>query len=198
MYDRIASFFDLCCDEYGATGWAASAWASAESQREMYYVLSRVGLSGTVLDVGCGQGDYYDFLSRHHPHVEYTGIDISPKMLLYARERHPEVAESFHYINLVSYEKKHDWVIGAGPFNFRVGDHDQQFKYISEQITKMFELANKGMALSLLAGLRNEEIFPDLYYYNPAAMMDFCLGLTSDVVVDHATMGSQFAIYLLK
>jgi len=197
-YDNIADFFNKTCDAYGGVGWAASAWSSAQSQQDMYYVLSRVGISGSVLDVGCGQGDYCDFLHVHYPGVEYTGIDISDKMLGFAREKHP--GREFRHINLIDYnERCHDWVIGAGSFNMRIGTDEEQKKYIYDQIGQMFHLANKGVALSLLGWYHSGPRYWDsLHYYKPEEIFERCFDFTYKVVIDHSTLPTQFAVYLLK
>lgn len=44
---------------------------------------------GTIADVGCGPGHVTRFLSAHHPDV--IGIDLSPRMIAAARERHPDL-----------------------------------------------------------------------------------------------------------
>ena len=78
----IETFFDFCCDTYGDKGWEASAWASKENQELMFKCLTLVGdvSTGSILDVGCGQGDLYDYLEPE----DYTGIDISTKMIGHA------------------------------------------------------------------------------------------------------------------
>ena len=40
--------------------------------------LDRLGAHPSVLDVGCGKGDFLRYLRDHHPDAELTGIDFSP------------------------------------------------------------------------------------------------------------------------
>ena len=48
-----------------------------------------VGLEGTVLDVGCGPGQWSAHL--HSLGVEVVGIDLVPEFIAHARWRHPDV-----------------------------------------------------------------------------------------------------------
>ena len=66
-------------------------WGGAQSQRLRFTVLAGVGpLRGaSVLDVGCGQGDFYAWLTEAGHGVDYHGIDITPGMVEIARGRFP-------------------------------------------------------------------------------------------------------------
>ena len=39
-----------------------------------------------VLDVGCGFGDFADYLARQDKAVQFTGIDVSEELLLEGRK----------------------------------------------------------------------------------------------------------------
>lgn len=45
----------------------------------------------TVLDIGSGGGIQYAAIHEYHPEMDYTGMDITPKMLHVARNLFPEV-----------------------------------------------------------------------------------------------------------
>jgi len=45
----------------------------------------------SVLDVGCGGGIQYAAFREYAPEIKYTGIDIHPGMVKYARQAFPEV-----------------------------------------------------------------------------------------------------------
>ena len=67
-------------------------WASAESQQERFAVLTReIDVAGkSLLDVGCGLGDLWDYLKDHHLGVDYTGVDILDEMVRVAERMHPD------------------------------------------------------------------------------------------------------------
>jgi ubiquinone/menaquinone biosynthesis C-methylase UbiE len=43
--------------------------------------------SGRLLDIACGTGRLADMLLRRHPHVNITGVDLSPEMIDVAKQR---------------------------------------------------------------------------------------------------------------
>ena len=67
------------------------------------------GNHGTILDVGCGEGQLSDFL-RPEDRVLYTGIDISDKAVEFAKTRRPlatfrqSAAEVFNVDNRLKFD----------------------------------------------------------------------------------------------
>ena len=140
----VAKFFDDGCDKCGDSGWRAAYWLSEEYQYGTYLVLSSIldSSSNSVLDLGCGQGDYYCFLKRHlyQQYAYYEGIDISGKMIHYARQRFPEATFLQKDFLDEDFNNEYDHIVGAGTFNYRV---DNQEDYIKLCISKMYRLAKK-------------------------------------------------------
>jgi 2-polyprenyl-3-methyl-5-hydroxy-6-metoxy-1,4-benzoquinol methylase len=95
MKDRdraeVSHFFNESLRQYGydpqSLGWIPG------TQEARFRVLTAIGdLEGcSVLDVGCGFGDLYEYLCRNGVNVDYTGVDLSPDLLEIARQRHPDV-----------------------------------------------------------------------------------------------------------
>jgi 2-polyprenyl-3-methyl-5-hydroxy-6-metoxy-1,4-benzoquinol methylase len=73
----------------GDTGHQKVGWGSAESQRKRFKVLSAVGGLGgcSMLDVGCGIGGLYEYLSGIYTELSCTGVDINQSMLKMAASR---------------------------------------------------------------------------------------------------------------
>ena len=191
----IETFFNQCCDLYGDEGWAASAWASKENQELMFKCLTLVGdlSTGSILDVGCGQGDLYDYLQPE----DYTGIDISLQMIGRAIQKHPDV--DFQRKNLLEYEYMHDWVIVGGSFNLRIPETDQM-TYLQKLVERAYSLAEKGLVFSVLSEntTPSENQWPQLFYYKPVEIFNMCLSLSKHVSIDHVTLPSQVMIYMPK
>lgn len=51
--------------------------------------LAYIPQGARVLDLGCGNGRFYKFLSEHKE-TDYTGVDISSRLLAVAKERFPK------------------------------------------------------------------------------------------------------------
>src|SRR5579864_4289295 len=69
----------------------AQGWYGARTQERRFSVLAEVSdlREGSVLDVGCGLGDFYSFLHARGGAGDYIGVDLTPEMVENARRRHP-------------------------------------------------------------------------------------------------------------
>lgn len=198
-----AKFFDAGCERH-AEGWKASHFISQDSQRSVYHALtSRLPLTrATILDVGCGQGDLIPFLYQTQKNVKsYHGIDVSAKMIEGAVQKYG--LQLFTHGNFLDPERsfEEDVIVAAGPYNYRVHQDDKaQFEYLKTAITKMFGSCRRACALTLLSshGYEIAKNWNDLVCYEPWEVMEFCMSLTSAVVVDHASIPAEFTVMLYR
>ncbi len=171
-------------------------WGSVDSQRKRFEVLAAIGdLQGTsILDVGCGLGDFYSWLKQHGKDVDYFGIDITPQMVERARQRYPEVTFETGSILDVTFSRGFDYVFASGIFYLRNYEPE---KYLHNSIRKMFSNCRLGLgfnSLSLWADSYDENEF----YADPAVVVNFCRSLSRKVVLRHDYHPADFTIYLYK
>jgi SAM-dependent methyltransferase len=98
--DRLRAFWE---DRYASFDLSASGWRGAgERFNQLAYrcktaavvrALRRIGVTEestfAVLDAGCGQGFFADFFHTRYPKADYTGIDVSPRVIEHLRETRP-------------------------------------------------------------------------------------------------------------
>jgi ubiquinone/menaquinone biosynthesis C-methylase UbiE len=91
MFTKSAAFYDAIYSwkDYEAEAAKVRGLIDAHSRRP----------AQTLLDVACGTGAHMAHLKRHY-HVE--GLDLDPRMLAIARERHPEV--TLHEGDMASFD----------------------------------------------------------------------------------------------
>lgn len=76
----------------------------------------------SLLDFGCGKGDFYGFLKERGISCQYTGIDINPYLIELARKKY---GENLFYVQDIEREPLHnyfDYVVAIGVFNLQVQD----------------------------------------------------------------------------
>lgn len=135
-------------------------WASAESQQKRFSVLAQaVDLEGkTLLDVGCGLGDLLGFLRKREISVDYTGVDLSEKMLDAARRKQPagrfihadvfaETSDESDGSAPAFSARSFDVVFCSGIFNLNLGNNAE---FISKAITRLMELSRRYVVFNLL------------------------------------------------
>lgn len=190
---KIVSLYNRRFEEHGAYSARSVGWNSEFSQTIRLEVLCQAGdmTDRSVLDVGCGFGDLYDFLRQHFQNVSYQGIDINLLMVEAARARHPEIP--FLAMDFGQYAgQPFDYVVASGAFSFKVSDYRNfYFSYVK----KMFEFSNIAAAFNLL----NTEYHIDdetFATYSIPEVRDFCSSLTKNVVFRQDYLQHDFTVYL--
>lgn len=149
-------------------------WNSQYDQEKRFEVLLEItkftgqGLTRkSVLDVGCGFADMYDYIKKDVDSFEYTGIDINPSNLEIAKKK----KEAIKLIlgNILNNElPKHDFIFSSGLFATKLKDNEA---FIRDMITKMVELANIGVAFNFL---KKTPFVSNLAEYEPSEIYRFC------------------------
>lgn len=192
--DRNIRFYTGLVEKHGVDVRSLN-WGSAESQRLRFKVLAEVGLEdgASLLDVGCGLGDLYAWLRDTGRRVEYSGIDVTPKMIETARCRFPE--GRFDLANLL--ETKFapvDYVFASGIFYLR---EDAPFEFMKAMIASMFGICRKAVAFNSLSAWAGDRDAVE-FLADPAEVLAFCRKVTPWVTLRHDYHGRDFTIYLRR
>jgi len=189
------SFYTNLINKYGIDVRSLN-WRSKESQELRFRILAEIGdLNGkSILDVGCGLGDFYEYLGKNNTSFQYKGIDITPKMIEVARKRFPET--SFEVRDLLEDEviERFDYVFASGIFYLV---EDKPYDFMKKMIKKMFETARIGIAFNSLSAWADSQEKGE-FYANPFEVIEFCRTLTSKMVFKHNYHPADFTIFLYK
>ena len=125
-------------------------WETEESHLLRFEVLlDRVPLEGrSVLDIGCGVGDLYRFLSERVEHFEYTGVDILERMVDEAKLRHPGATFVCDDIACTGSFSPNSFsvVFCSGLFNLDIGENGM----LDTCLPKFVEIARDFVVFNLL------------------------------------------------
>jgi SAM-dependent methyltransferase len=165
-------------------------WNGDRSQTLRFeQLLEIVGEAGdfSINDYGCGYGALVDHLVRRGRDFRYTGYDISRAMVAEARRRYAD-EERARFVSGLPEVGPADFTIASGVFNVKLDTPEEDWRrYVLEMIGEIAGLSNRGMAFNALTshtdpGRRR----PDLYYCDPAELLDHCLRTYSrDVYLAH-------------
>ncbi len=192
----IIRFYETNARKYG-DDIRSVAWGSRKSQRRRLEVLAQIAdLNGvSVLDVGCGLGDFYSWLMARYKKICYTGIDVTDSMIDIASNKYTKA--KFETKNILDLKKPngcYDYVFASGIFNRKIQEHE---KFVKSVITRMFCLTKKGMAFNVLSSKADFKNMNE-YYADSGEMLDFCLTLSRKVILRHDYMTHDFTVYLYK
>lgn len=111
-------------ENYGFSDPAAHAqvgWTSAAEPSNRYAFFERHYQPGmSVLDMGCGNGLFYDWLEENGYKPNYAGVDMSDDFLGQFIERRPEVKNRLFQGTLTGSEWDDADLLAAGPFDVAV------------------------------------------------------------------------------
>lgn len=132
----------------------------------------------SVLDIGCGLGNFAEYLDKLGEKIIYTGIDILEDMvILSAKKKFKHINANFFHKDIFSEDstsnyfsdKKYNNVYSSGMFNLNM---DCNIDFLNKAIEKFFELAIDGICFNLL-DKKSENIFgPKYFYYDKEDILD--------------------------
>ncbi len=173
-------------------------WASAASQQRRFEILAEhVPLAGrSLLDVGCGVGDLYGFLSDRSIEADYTGVDILEDMVTEAKCRNPN--GRFECVDIFSGTTPtgatFDVVFCSGTFNLNVGNN---LEFLPTAIARLLELTQGTLAFNLLHdSMPGQE--KEYAYYDPQKIIELLEGRVSQIRLLDDYLPNDFTIICLK
>ena len=171
-------------------------WRDKKQQNTRFKKLASIGRlqDKKILDVGCGFGDFYSYLTEKGVRTEYTGYDLSPEVIKAARKKQPRLKFEVKDILQKNIKSKFDYVFASGVLNKRVSNNPA---YAMEMIAAMFKLCRLGIAINLFT-TRVDFIEEDFYYYPISEVLKFAKELSHSVAIKRNYPLSDFTLYIHK
>jgi hypothetical protein len=200
MKQAVVEHYERQLERHGPTAQGMD-WKDEASQRLRFEVLCGICdlQDKTLCEIGCGVGHLYDWLRERHLNVEYCGIDLSERMIEVACQRHPSVHFERRDILVDDELPTYDVVLCSGLFHVKLTHQDRDWlDFIEQSIRRMYSMCRVGIAFSLMTDQVDFRA-PDLFYSNPAEMLDFCRReLTRFAAVRHDYPLYEYTIYLYR
>jgi len=193
---KYKDYFERSYAEHGESiktvGW------NAKSQRQRFEVLCQIGdLEGkNILDVGCGFGDFYDFLGKENISIGgYVGVDISERFINIARKRHPAIrlfcADILDFQSLV----RIDYSFASGIFFLCDLRWEEHFIAVCR---KLLRISDVGIGFNLLS-VYSEKNDSGQHFARPWKILKLVMEKISlKVVLRHDYRSNDFTIYVYK
>jgi len=194
-YQSISDYYTRLVKQHGIAPRSLD-WGSKTSQELRFNIMSQVAnLEGKkILDVGCGLGDFWEYLQAQKIQVDYTGYDITSAMVEKASARFPQLTIECKNILEDKVEEKFDYVFASGILYLL---KNNQATISMKLISRMFKLSIKGLAFnSLSTWTENQE--DNEYYINPAEILNYARQLTPWVCIRHDYLPNDFTMFLYK
>jgi len=194
--DVILKFYEKQFKEHGPNDVQSLGWGSRWSQTRRFEILTEIGIknSDSVLDVGCGFGDYKTFFNLNDMNVEYCGVDINKTFLVIAEGNHKGV--KFINGSMVDVSNSYDWIIASGIFAL---DYDNWNIETMKTLNEMVRKAKKGVAVNFLSSLTKRKGVDINKFVDPVFVVnEFIVKISSSFSLRHDYFDNDFTIYMYK
>ncbi len=164
-------------------------WNSQFTQYKRFEVLTSFIkeeiTSSTVVDAGCGFGEYYNYLFDNElKPKEYTGIDCEEQMINKASKRF--LNTNFYIKNIIDDDlEKADFYICSGAMN--ILNEEEVYKFIQ----KCFDSSNKAFIFNFLKSDSLNEVSVN-------QVLTFCKNITKQIKIRDNYLENDISIYLKK
>src|SRR5450756_22621 len=178
ILQEAAAYYASKLDAHGATPQGVD-WNGTDSHEQRHRQFLRLldgNSDASIIDLGCGFGDFLRFLRTVGHRGRFIGYDIAPSMIDKARELHGEDVDRQWYLGAEPAETA-DFAIASGIFNVK-GDVTNEIwaGYVHRTIDILARAGRRGFAFNVLSMSSD----PDrrrtkLYYADPVDMLAQCL-----------------------
>jgi SAM-dependent methyltransferase len=192
----VSSYYQGLLKRYPLADAQCVGWNDTQSQLLRFSALMGVGsfANCSVLDVGCGPGHLYEFLQKHNPPAQYTGLDMIAQSVELARNSYPQAQFLEGVFPEYTPQGHFDYVVASGLFCLNI--HHAKKKYW-ESLNAMFELCHKGIAfncLNALVPVKN----PFYQAFKAQEIYQMCKRISPFLVLREDYLERDFTIYIYK
>jgi len=146
--------------DYYILGWESDA----AQQLRFQALVNSLDLKGKrILDIGCGTGNFLQYLVQRFTDFSYTGVDILEHMIANAKRK--ELKGTFLCVDIFKANpfsnNEFDAIFASGTFNINLGNNK---KFIIDALKLFNYIASETIAFNLLN--KNSPNKEDNYFYS--------------------------------
>lgn len=179
ILSEVADYYAAKLATHGPTARGVD-WNGAESQTQRHQQFLRLlgtDRDASVLDLGCGYGDFLRFVRDHGFTGTYIGYDVAPDMIEAARRLHGEAPDRLWRVGSTPRESA-DYAIASGILNVKRDISLAEWTdHVHATIDLLAQAGRRGFAFNVLTRSGDPTLRrPDLFYADPAEMVARCIG----------------------
>lgn len=201
LLDQINQYYKSKFDQHGKSPQGVD-WNGEESQLLRFHQFLDLFSNGerfSIIDLGCGYGALYDFLSKEGFKFEYHGYDLVNGMIEKATESNKASNAKFTVGSAI--EGSADYCVASGILNVKSEtDHKEWFDFCIATIDQMNKHSSRGFGFNMLTSYSDEDFMkPHLYYADPRVFFDYCCAnFSRSVILKHGYGLYEFTILVNK
>ena len=172
-------------------------WPSVERQEAPFQAFMRhVDFQdSSVMDIGCGFGDFFQFMKRHNIDIKYYGFDISEKLIDMGKSKYPEVANRLQVLDATNATlPQTDYAVISGTFNLKTTDN---WALITKTVANCFKSVNKAVLFNLISTYVDFQE-PHLSYIAPEKIFAYAKTLSPFVDIINNYNPYEYMVAIFK
>lgn len=178
----------------------ALGWDKGKQFLRFHQLTSGWDLAGaSILDVGCGFGDFVDYLRfMNIEGCTYTGIDLVGEFIAEGERRFGSPKATFLQAALEDYAppSNFDYVIASGSFNLKVEGVDGH-EQIRQSLEKMFRLCNIALSADFISD-KVDYAHEHNFNSSPEVVLSMAYGLSRNVILRNDHFPFEFCVTIYK
>lgn len=202
IYKKMREHYEKNLKCYGVGDERSLGWTKHKQAIRFEHLLHYWNMeNSSLLDVGCGFGDLYQYL-RHegkNETIDYFGIDIMPQFIDAAGKLTGE-PERFSCQDILSMENEtFDYVVAAGIFGYKVYDDERDnYVHIDRVMKKALELCREGVSMCFLSDKTDYHTSGDDFHASPEKILKLAYQYSRNVILDNSVMPFEFFLTIFK
>jgi SAM-dependent methyltransferase len=190
----VGAYYTARLAEHGPTPRGVD-WKDDTSHRSRHRQFLRLvenDADASVLDLGCGYGDFLPFLRGAGHRGRFVGYDLAPAMVEAARSLHGEGPDRAWRVG-ASPPEPEDYAVASGILNVKGSVPEDEWQaYVRDTIEVLGAASRRGFAFNVLTLSSDpEKRRPDLHYADPVGTLRFCL----DRFGRHVALLQDYGLY---
>lgn len=148
----------------------------------------------SILDFGCGKGDFYAFLVNKNISSFYCGIDINKNLISIAKNKYKDKKAEFIALDIDETEisKNFDIIIICGVFNLRIAGIEESLK---KTLKSLFSMCKESLHACFLTDFMPYKDI-ELFYVNPGEILNYTIKeLSKHVILRHFKEDIFLSVY---
>ena len=193
--EQAVKYWDKKSDDSSSN--LESVEQNGRPQRMRYesFILANDLTNTSILDVGCGAGDFLYHLNKKDIPIDYFGTDISQNMVERCSARFPQEKFSTIDIRNLSPEKSFDYVVSFGIHNIKV---ESAWDILKEYTQKQFDLCSTAAHMSILTDRYTGRFDEHIQAWTAEEVFKMALDITPYVSLQHNYLPNDFSITLYR
>ncbi len=162
-----------------------------------FKVLSEIGNfeNKKILDLGCGTGDFYQYLVDNNIKCNYTGYDINLNVIDIAKKRFPSVRFEVKDISNEDYPE-FDYIVSTSSFNNKL-DEVCNYEFIQNILKTCYLHSKEGVCIDFLVSYVDYK-HDFAFYYHPEKIFTIAKSISRRATIRNDYPLFEFALYLYK